>query len=71
MKLLAIRPMHFQFAAVLLACAFAIPLAQAAEPVGITAIDARRGIVTAGPVNARTIQFKVTNAAQLRTLKVG
>jgi hypothetical protein len=53
-----------------LGCLFAV--ANAAEPVGITAIDARAGIVTASDAaGKRTIQFKVTDAALLKSLKVG
>lgn len=53
-----------------LSCLFAA--ANAAEPVGITAIDARAGIVTArDTAGKRTIQFKVTDAALLKSLKVG
>jgi hypothetical protein len=54
----------------ILSCLFAA--ANAAEPVGITAIDARAGIVTArDAAGKRTIQFKVTDAALLKSLKVG
>lgn len=54
----------------------AVPSAWAAEPVGITAIDVRSRIATADPINSRTsrvraIQFRITDAALLRTLKVG
>jgi hypothetical protein len=46
--------------------------AGAAEPVGITAIDARAGLVTArDAAGKRTIQFRVTDAALLKSLKVG
>jgi hypothetical protein len=46
--------------------------ARAAEPVGITAIDARSGIVTTvDATRSLTVQFKVLNAATLRTLRVG
>jgi hypothetical protein len=46
--------------------------ADAAEPVGITAIDARAGIVTArDAAGKRTIQFKVTDTALLKSLRVG
>jgi hypothetical protein len=57
-------------ALVVLSCLFAS--ANAAEPVGITAIDARAGIVTAqDAAGKRTIQFKVTDAALLKSLKIG
>jgi hypothetical protein len=46
--------------------------ALAAEPASITAIDARSGIVTArGAPNTFTLQFKVTDAALLKSLQVG
>jgi hypothetical protein len=46
--------------------------ALAAEPVMITAIDARSGIVTArGAPNTFTLQFKVTDTALLKSLQVG
>jgi hypothetical protein len=50
-----------------------IPNANAATPCcGITAIDARTGIVTArDTVSQRTFQFKVPDARLLRTLRVG
>ena len=46
--------------------------AWAAEPVGITSIELRAGLVTAvDGARTRTIQFKVTDAALLRALRVG
>jgi Cu/Ag efflux protein CusF len=57
-------------AATILSCLFAS--ANAAEPVGITAIDARAGVVTARDATGKlTLQFKVTDAALLKSLKVG
>jgi hypothetical protein len=54
----------------MLSCLFAS--ANAAEPVGITAIDARAGVVTARDATGKlTLQFKVTDAALLKSLKVG
>jgi hypothetical protein len=44
----------------------------AAEPVGITAIDVRSGVVTAvNGARSRTVQFKVANTALLKSLMVG
>jgi len=49
-----------------------IPPANAATPCGITAIDARTGVITArDTASQRTFQFKVTDPALLRSLKVG
>lgn len=57
-------------AATILSCLLAS--ANAAEPVGITAIDARAGVVTARDAAGKiTIRFKVTDAALLKSLKVG
>jgi hypothetical protein len=51
--------------------ALAVP-AWAAEPASITAIDVRTGVVTAMDAGkARKIQFKVTDAALLKRLKIG
>jgi Cu/Ag efflux protein CusF len=53
-------------------CLLAAAPATAAEPVGITAIDTRAGIVTARDATGRlTIRFTVKDAALLRSLKVG
>jgi Cu/Ag efflux protein CusF len=55
-----------------LSCLLMAAPADAAEPVGITAIDARAGVVTARDATGKlTIQFKVTDAALLKSLKVG
>jgi hypothetical protein len=52
--------------------AMGIAPATAAEPVGITAINARTGVVTAvDGARSRTIQFKVENAKLLKGLAVG
>lgn len=72
MRSLDIRKSLFAIAATLFACFCVVSPAGAAEPVGITAIDVRSRIATAEPEHgARPIQFKVSNAALLRTLKVG
>lgn len=76
MKPLSIGQSRLAFVAALFGGWLAVSSAWAAEPVGITAIDVRSRIVTAEPVHnrtskVRTIQFKVTDTALLRTLKVG
>lgn len=58
----------------LIACILSSAPAAAAEPVNgiVTAIDARTGVVTARDAASRQIiLFKVTNAALLKSLKVG
>jgi len=63
------KSVHFVLAFL---CGMAALQVRAAEPVGITAIDARSGIVTAvNGSRSLTVQFKVVNAATLRALKVG
>lgn len=76
MKLLSIRRSRFALVAALVSGLLVISTAWAAEPVGIRTIDVRSRTVTAEPVSGRTskirsIQFKVADAALLRTLKVG
>jgi hypothetical protein len=57
---------------VVLGSLFGAAPAGAAEPVGITAINARTGVVTAvDGARSRTIQFKVENAKLLKGLAVG
>jgi hypothetical protein len=52
--------------------AIAAMQARAAEPVGVTAIDARTGVVTAvNGARSLTVQFKVANAVTVKALKVG
>jgi hypothetical protein len=46
--------------------------ANAAEPVSITAINARTGVVTARDAKTRnTVEFTVAGAALLKSLKIG
>ncbi len=68
------RSLHRFIAAIALGFAglLACHPAMAAEPVGITAIDARSGVVTAvNGARSQTVQFKVTNASLLKSLSVG
>ena len=59
------------FAGLIFAGSLATPLT-AAEPVSITAIDAKSGMVSAREIaTKRTFQFQVNDAALLKSLKVG
>ena len=58
-------------AGLVLAASLTAPI-RAAEPVSITAIDAKSGMVSAREIaTKRTFQFKVTDATLLKSLKVG
>lgn len=66
------RRMSVLFGLLLLGVALAV-VVPAAEPVGakITAINAKTGVVIAKTATGRTFQFKVGDAALLKSLKVG